>query len=108
VKQGAEGEVAHPTRNHTLRYEEAALAFDDRPPFDAPTFEAHALPIEATADAATDGASPVVEPEGALPPDLPGALRRPFWRRRARGAVLVLAVLAGLGLLAAGAVGLLR
>ncbi|MGD0678070.1 MAG: serine/threonine-protein kinase [Polyangiaceae bacterium] len=31
---------------HTLRYEEVALAFDDDPAADAPTFEGHALPIE--------------------------------------------------------------
>ena len=32
---------------HTLRYEEAALAFDDEASPDGPTFEAHALPSDA-------------------------------------------------------------
>jgi serine/threonine protein kinase len=31
---------------HTLRYEEVALAFDDDPLADSPTFEAHALPSD--------------------------------------------------------------
>jgi serine/threonine protein kinase len=33
---------------HTLRYEEAALAFDDEATPDGPTFEAHALPSDST------------------------------------------------------------
>jgi hypothetical protein len=37
---------------HTLRYEEVALAFDDEPAFDDPTFEAHALPSDPMALAA--------------------------------------------------------
>ena len=32
---------------HTLRYEEVALAFDEEPLVDGPTFEAHALPSDA-------------------------------------------------------------
>jgi hypothetical protein len=43
-------EAAEPTLSsgsraaETLRYEEVALAFDEEPPEDGPTFEAHALP----------------------------------------------------------------
>ena len=49
----------------TLRYEEVALAFDDEPPEDGPTVEAHALP----SDPAVLAAMPLAEEE---PPPTPG------------------------------------
>ena len=61
VKRGAGGEqtanAAGPGRarqmgESTLRYEEVALAFDEDPPADGPTFEAHALPSDPAALAA--------------------------------------------------------
>jgi serine/threonine-protein kinase len=47
----------------TLRYEEVALAFDDDPPEDGPTFEAHALP----SDPAVLAAMPLVPDEQPEP-----------------------------------------
>jgi serine/threonine protein kinase len=51
----------------TLRYEEVALAFDEEPPEDGPTFEAHALP----SNPAILGALPLAneEPEATPKPD---------------------------------------
>jgi hypothetical protein len=46
----------------TLRYEEVALAFDDEPAAESPTFEAHALPSDPSALAAL----PLVEGDDAL------------------------------------------
>ncbi len=73
--------------DHTLRYDEVALAFDDDVPSDGPTFEAHAFP----SDAAALGALPHAEHESlsTVPPSLP--------RTRSRapltsGPVLVVAV----------------
>jgi serine/threonine protein kinase len=53
----------------TLRYEEVALAFDEDPPADGPTFEAHALP----SDPAVLAAMPLVDEEPAESPVPPAA-----------------------------------
>jgi serine/threonine protein kinase len=50
----------------TLRYEEVALAFDEEPPEDGPTFEAHALPSDPAILAALPLANE--EPESLPPP----------------------------------------
>ncbi|HXN31226.1 MAG TPA: serine/threonine-protein kinase [Polyangiaceae bacterium] len=55
---------------HTLRYDEVALAFDDDAPSDGPTFEAHAFP----SDAAALAAMPHAEHEplsSTVPPSMP-------------------------------------
>jgi serine/threonine protein kinase len=60
---------------HTIRYEEAALAFDEEPPHDAPTVEAHALPSEPALDAPADSVPELDSDDGMaspLPP-APGA-----------------------------------
>jgi serine/threonine protein kinase len=47
VKRSPGGDVTESERvAHTMRYEEAALAFDDEASPDGPTFEAHALPSD--------------------------------------------------------------
>jgi serine/threonine protein kinase len=61
VKRAAGGEATSTEPSdkaeHTLRYEEVALAFDDDPSPDGPTFEAHALP----SDAALLASLPLIE-----------------------------------------------
>jgi serine/threonine protein kinase len=54
---------------NTLRYEEVALAFDEEPPDDGPTFEAHALPSDPAmlAAMAIEEEEPAVE-SPLLPP----------------------------------------
>ncbi len=52
-----------PRVESTLRYEEVALAFDDEPGGEGPTFEAHALPSDPSALAAL----PLVERDEAQP-----------------------------------------
>jgi serine/threonine protein kinase len=106
MKPSAEGDVGSQTRNNTQRYEEAALAFDEQPPLDAPTFVGHALPSDVT---------PVVpleetprEPESALPPDHlegPGNTKA---RVRISRRGLAWAFLLVLGLVAAGVAALTR
>jgi serine/threonine protein kinase len=56
----------------TLRYEEVALAFDEEPPPDAPTIEAHALPSDASALAALPFARSEEQKTG--PVEAPGVL----------------------------------
>ncbi len=83
VKRAAE--PADPTLSsgsraaETLRYEEVALAFDEEPPEDGPTFEAHALPsdpaILAALPLANEEPEATPKPEGARPalaPSSPG------------------------------------
>jgi serine/threonine-protein kinase len=60
---------------HTLRYEEVALAFDDDPPPDGPTFEAHALPSEGTLRAASSDGGADDEGVAPVPPATVTALR---------------------------------
>jgi serine/threonine protein kinase len=49
VKRSPGGDLTESDRvAHTMRYEEAALAFDDEASPDGPTFEAHALPSDPT------------------------------------------------------------
>jgi serine/threonine protein kinase len=109
VKPNADGDVSPQTRNDTQRYEEAALAFDEQPLLDAPTFVAHALPSEPTPIADRD--TPTQEAESALPPDLPNvpAGRRSSGEHTAvPGSGLLLVVFIGLGLLAVGIAAFLR
>jgi serine/threonine protein kinase len=100
VKPNAEGDPSPQTRNNTQRYEEAALALDEHPPFDAPTYVAHALPSDITQDA--DGATATVEPETALPPDLPYRARSSGTRSGISAPGVLLVLFVGLGLLAVG------
>ncbi len=106
VKPNAEADASLQARNNTQRYEEAALAFDEQPPLDAPTFVAHALPSEPTLEATPDG--PVVEAETALPPDLPEGRGRPNGGKAVAGPGLLLVAFVALGLLAAGIAAFLR
>jgi serine/threonine protein kinase len=99
VRPNAEGDASPQTRNNTQRYEEAALAFDEQPPLDAPTYVAHALPSDVTHDVADTAP---LEPETALPPDLPYGARRPSPRPGISAAGVLLVVFVGLGLLAVG------
>jgi serine/threonine protein kinase len=68
---------------NTLRYEEVALAFDEEPPADGPTFEAHALPSDPSVLAAMPLADPMPladeEPlvESPIPPPAPLATPAP-------------------------------
>jgi serine/threonine protein kinase len=114
-----EAEASGP-RELTLRYEEVALAFDDDPPGDSPTFEAHALPSDPGRLAATpvDDEEPLVEspipPPAPLPTPAPQPVApspsvlvdasvvtvRPPTTRRRVGKVLVVAFVAA-GLVAA-------
>ncbi len=57
-----------PETEHTLRYEEVALAFDDDAPADGPTVEAHALPSDPSALAALPLAEDEDLPAGSWPP----------------------------------------
>jgi eukaryotic-like serine/threonine-protein kinase len=59
-----DGESSGPRSAETLRYEEVALAFDDDPPDDGPTIEAHALP----SDPAILAAMPLAEEEPSPTP----------------------------------------
>ena len=69
---------------HTLRYEEVALAFDEEPVVDGPTFEAHALPSDAAMLAALpldlepsdvpEMAAPVASSPASMPPPPPATL----------------------------------
>jgi hypothetical protein len=100
VRPSGEGDASPQTRNNTQRYEEAALAFDEQPPLDAPTYVAHALPSDVTQDAAGDTAT--IEPETALPPDLLYGARRSSTRSGISAVGVLLVLFVGLGLLAAG------
>ena len=86
--------------SHTMRYEEVALAFDDDPSPDGPTFEAHALP----SDAALLGNLPMAEgdPESSelspLPPAAPSPVNaRAEPQRRAALWLPAIAILAAFG-----------
>jgi eukaryotic-like serine/threonine-protein kinase len=73
----------------TLRYEEVALAFDDEPPADGPTFEAHALPSDPAILASMPLApEPPVEtpvpPPASIPPPPPPSTGAPTVRVPAR------------------------
>jgi hypothetical protein len=86
-----------PAAEHTIRYDEIALAFDEEPPHDAPTLEAHALPSEAPpVDAEFESDPDAIA--SALPPasDGRGDAQRPNAPRRALvwGSVLVVVALA--------------
>jgi hypothetical protein len=84
---------------HTLRYEEVALAFDDEASPDGPTFEAHALP----SDSAVLIALPLAKQE-SLPSTVPPAAPRPVpppSRRPSWGVILVFGAFITVGLLAA-------
>jgi len=59
-----DGESSGRRSAETLRYEEVALAFDDDPPDDGPTIEAHALP----SDPAILAAMPLAEEEPSPTP----------------------------------------
>jgi hypothetical protein len=108
----------------TLRYEEMALAFDEEPPPDSPTFEAHALPSDpralaalplADADDSLELASPpasaadLARSRETDPPAPPAAEQRaaprlhapPAGKKRALGPLLALAVLVTACLVAA-------
>ena len=100
VRPNADGDASLQTRNNTQRYEEAALAFDEQPPLDAPTYVAHALPSDVTHDPARDTAP--VEPETALPPDLLYGALSSSTRSGISAVDVLLIVFVGLGLLAAG------
>jgi serine/threonine protein kinase len=104
VKPSADADALPQTRNLTQRYEEAALAFDEQPPLDAPTYEAHALPSEVA-----DDADEILTPDrvSPLPPELVGN-RSSSGRLRLRGPAMVLAVFGGLVLLAAAFAALMR
>jgi eukaryotic-like serine/threonine-protein kinase len=90
---------------HTLRYEEVALAFDEEASADAPTFEAHAFP----SDPAELSALPLVDDEpvtSTVPPAMPPARsRRARTSRRlivfAAAAAVVVASILGVAELAA-------
>jgi hypothetical protein len=106
MKPNAEGDVGSQTRNNTQRYEEAALAFDEQPPLDAPTFVGHALPSEVTPVVPLE--EPQLAPESALPPDYledPGNTKA---RVRISRMGLVWALVLVLGLLAAWVAALTR
>jgi serine/threonine protein kinase len=82
---------------HTLRYEEVALAFDEEAPGDGPTFEAHALP----SDPAVLVALPLPEHiplTTTIPPAMPLPPRAPW---RGWGPVLVAGAFAVAGIIAA-------
>ncbi len=125
VKRSADATHSSSTRGaETLRYEEVALAFDEEPPEDGPTFEAHALPSnpailaalplaneepEATPAGAEVGASPPLPPVSAtheiarpanvdstIPPRAAARPRAPGWLVM----VALVGTLAFLGLLA--------
>ena len=106
VKPNADADASVQARNNTQRYEEAALAFDEQPPLDAPTFVAHALPSDVTLDAARD--STAIEAETALPPDIPEGRGRPKGARAVAGPGLLLVAFVALGLLAVGIAAFLR
>jgi serine/threonine protein kinase len=71
AESSADSESSGPRSAETLRYEEVALAFDDDPPDDGPTIEAHALPsdpaILAAMPLAEEEPSPSPAPAAALP-----------------------------------------
>ncbi len=95
VKRGKTHESDAGARaENTMRYEEAALAFDDDPPLDSQTYEAHALPSEpviALGPAPLEPLDPPAIAEAALPPAAltdPG-IRAPSWAFRLWTPVLV-------------------
>jgi serine/threonine protein kinase len=92
-----ESERSPAPNDDTMRYEDAALAFDEQSLLDSPTFVAHALPSEGADDAVTRVESGATEE--ALPPDLARFSSPPS--AGLRGPPLALAVLLGLGLLVA-------
>jgi serine/threonine protein kinase len=101
VKRAAEqvSESSGGRAEHTLRYEEVALAFDDEASPDGPTFEAHALP----SDSAVLIALPLAKQE-SLPSTVPPAAPRPVpppSRRPSWGVILVFGAFIMVGLLAA-------
>ena len=89
VKRAAPGEGTKSTSSsssgraaHTLRYEEVALAFDDDAPADGPTFEAHALPSDATLvksppEAADEAATGAARPSFVALPAAPSVRAHP-------------------------------
>ena len=81
---------------HTLRYDEVALAFDEDPPSDGPTFESHALPTDAAALAALPHAEH--ERLSTVPPSMPRTRSR---APLASAPALVISVLVLVGLLVA-------
>ena len=64
VKRGRpDGAEGHGQRlEHTMRYEEAALAFDEEPRLDERTFETHALPASQQSEVAPAAESDSVPP----------------------------------------------
>lgn len=100
VRPSAEGDGVPQTRNDTQRYEEAALAFDEQPPLDAPTYVAHALPSDLAQDAGDETVT--LAPEAALPPDRLDDARSSSRRSRVSSVGVLVVLFVGLGLLAVG------
>jgi serine/threonine-protein kinase len=123
VKRAPGGEHTHSSGarvESTLRYEEVALAFDEEPAPEGPTFEAHALPsdpralaalplaqVEESVDAssppppvaaAQDPEAPRVQPQPPLPESPPS--RRPQAWGPILAVILILVVGLGVALLA--------
>jgi serine/threonine protein kinase len=83
---------------HTLRYDEVALAFDEDPPSDGPTFEAHALPTDASAlvtlpHAEHERISTTIPPPA---PRMSPSAARMWWRALVVAVVVLGAVIAAL------------
>jgi serine/threonine protein kinase len=110
VKRGRPVEPEAPRRklDRTMRYEDAALAFDEEELSEEATYEAHALPttldardiakaprsIEGIADGdAPDPAQPALAPSSALPPArVAEPLETKFWARPVPRALFLLAL----------------
>ena len=81
---------------HTLRYEEVALAFDDEASPDGPTFEAHALPSDPGALAALPRAQP--DTQATTEPPAPPVVDKAYERSPTRWSThLLVAALVVLG-----------
>jgi serine/threonine protein kinase len=86
---------------HTLRYEEVALAFDDDASPESRTFEAHALPSDPAALSALPLAERTERLTSTVPPQNTATRARPRRPRQMWEPVLVIAVVAAVGVLAA-------
>jgi serine/threonine protein kinase len=74
VLEATEADSSGARAAHTLRYEEVALAFDEEPPADGPTIEAHALPSDPAILAAMPLAPEAPEESPVPPPATAAAL----------------------------------
>lgn len=120
--RGVDGEGHRAKLEHTMRYEEAALAFDEEARLDERTFETHALPASQHTEVAPvadrDSEPPFAPPSSALPAvelseeltaiatESPGAGSQRRARAGMWGYVRVVALVA-IGLLAFTSIGLL-